>query len=136
MIKIKLLNPWSIGSIEIPNPTWSNLYLLNPKSVWPILVLRILIYAFCWIIQLTPEVEQQLLQQVMSLTPEQINLLPPEQRHQVHQLQQMLRQWCLHSTKSTATLLSPYMHFIQLCLFKLLTCRISSPGLHLLSLMS
>ncbi|CAO2818557.1 unnamed protein product [Amaranthus hypochondriacus] len=41
---------------------------------------------------LTPEVEQQLLQQVMSLTPEQINLLPPEQRHQVHQLQQMLRQ--------------------------------------------
>lgn len=41
---------------------------------------------------LTPEVEQQLLQQVMSLTPEQINLLPPEQRHQVLQLQQMLRQ--------------------------------------------
>ncbi|KAL2935283.1 Cleavage stimulating factor 64 [Bienertia sinuspersici] len=41
---------------------------------------------------LTPEVEHQLLQQVMSLTPEQINLLPPEQRHQVLQLQQMLRQ--------------------------------------------
>lgn len=41
---------------------------------------------------LTPEVEQQLLQQVMSLTPEQINLLPSEQRHQVLQLQQMLRQ--------------------------------------------
>ncbi|GMH23351.1 hypothetical protein Nepgr_025194 [Nepenthes gracilis] len=41
---------------------------------------------------LTPEMEQALLQQVMSLTPEQINLLPPEQRHQVLQLQQMLRQ--------------------------------------------
>ncbi|KAM7268442.1 hypothetical protein ACFE04_010608 [Oxalis oulophora] len=40
---------------------------------------------------MTPEVEKQLLQQVMSLTPEQINLLPPEQRNQVFQLQQMLR---------------------------------------------
>ncbi|XP_052179576.1 cleavage stimulating factor 64-like [Diospyros lotus] len=40
---------------------------------------------------LTPEMEKALLQQVMSLTPEQINLLPPEQRHQVLQLQQMLR---------------------------------------------
>ncbi|XP_042517958.1 cleavage stimulating factor 64-like isoform X2 [Macadamia integrifolia] len=37
------------------------------------------------------EMEKTLLQQVMSLTPEQINLLPPEQRHQVLQLQQMLR---------------------------------------------
>ncbi|PSR84719.1 Cleavage stimulating factor like [Actinidia chinensis var. chinensis] len=41
---------------------------------------------------LTPDMEQALLQQVMSLTPEQINLLPPEQRNQVLQLQQMLRQ--------------------------------------------
>ncbi|KAL5189074.1 Cleavage stimulating factor 64 [Glycine soja] len=41
---------------------------------------------------LTPEMEKALLQQVMSLTPEQINLLPPEQRNQVLQLQQMLRQ--------------------------------------------
>ncbi|OVA11019.1 Cleavage stimulation factor subunit 2 [Macleaya cordata] len=41
--------------------------------------------------QLTPEMEKALLQQVMSLTPEQINLLPPEQRHQVLQLQQMLQ---------------------------------------------
>lgn len=40
--------------------------------------------------QLTPEMEQALLQQVMSLTPEQINMLPPEQRTQVLQLQQML----------------------------------------------
>ncbi|THG22125.1 hypothetical protein TEA_020841 [Camellia sinensis var. sinensis] len=40
---------------------------------------------------LTPEMEKALLQQVMSLTPEQINLLPPEQRSQVLQLQQMLR---------------------------------------------
>ncbi|KAK6925258.1 Cleavage stimulation factor subunit 2, hinge domain [Dillenia turbinata] len=42
--------------------------------------------------QLTPEMEKALLQQVMSLTPEQINRLPPEQRNQVLQLQQMLRQ--------------------------------------------
>ncbi|KAK1298051.1 hypothetical protein QJS10_CPB14g00345 [Acorus calamus] len=41
--------------------------------------------------QLTPEMEKALLQQVMSLTPEQINLLPPEQRQQVLHLQQMLR---------------------------------------------
>ncbi|XP_068638052.1 cleavage stimulating factor 64 [Aristolochia californica] len=40
--------------------------------------------------QLTPEMEKAVLQQVMSLTPEQINLLPPEQRQQVLQLQQML----------------------------------------------
>ncbi|KAI3455422.1 hypothetical protein Pfo_012085 [Paulownia fortunei] len=41
---------------------------------------------------LTPELEKALLQQVMSLTPEQINMLPTEQRNQVLQLQQMLRQ--------------------------------------------
>lgn len=41
---------------------------------------------------LTPDMETALLQQVMSLTPERINLLPPEQRNQVLQLQQMLRQ--------------------------------------------
>lgn len=41
--------------------------------------------------QLTNEMEKALLQQVMSLTPEQINLLPPEQRQQVVQLQQILR---------------------------------------------
>ncbi|TYJ22191.1 hypothetical protein E1A91_A08G109700v1 [Gossypium mustelinum] len=41
---------------------------------------------------LTPEMEKALLQQVMSLTPEQSNLLPPEQRNQVLQLQQILRQ--------------------------------------------
>ncbi|KAK9278324.1 hypothetical protein L1049_027889 [Liquidambar formosana] len=41
---------------------------------------------------LSSDMEKQLLQQVMSLTPEQINLLPPEQRHQVLQLQQILRQ--------------------------------------------
>ncbi|KAJ9677017.1 hypothetical protein PVL29_022151 [Vitis rotundifolia] len=41
---------------------------------------------------LNPEMEKALLQQVMSLTPEQINCLPPEQRHQILQLQQMLRQ--------------------------------------------
>ncbi|CAM8912150.1 unnamed protein product [Rhodiola kirilowii] len=41
---------------------------------------------------MTPEMEKALLQQVMSLTPEQINLLPPDQRQQVLQLQQMLRQ--------------------------------------------
>uniref|UniRef100_A0A6M2F5U7 Cleavage stimulation factor subunit 2 hinge domain-containing protein n=1 Tax=Populus davidiana TaxID=266767 RepID=A0A6M2F5U7_9ROSI len=41
---------------------------------------------------MSSEMEKALLQQVMSLTPEQINLLPPEQRNQVLQLQQMLRQ--------------------------------------------
>lgn len=41
---------------------------------------------------LSQEMEKMLLQQVMSLTPEQINLLPPEQRNQVLQLQKILRQ--------------------------------------------
>ncbi|KAL4578921.1 hypothetical protein LXL04_015053 [Taraxacum kok-saghyz] len=41
---------------------------------------------------LTADMEKALLQQVMSLTPEQINQLPPDQRNQVLQLQQMLRQ--------------------------------------------
>ncbi|KAJ0962722.1 hypothetical protein J5N97_027844 [Dioscorea zingiberensis] len=39
---------------------------------------------------LTPDMERNLLQQVISLTPEQINLLPPEQRYQVKQLKEML----------------------------------------------
>eukprot|EP00268_Persea_americana_P051568 TRINITY_DN5710_c0_g1_i1.p1 TRINITY_DN5710_c0_g1~~TRINITY_DN5710_c0_g1_i1.p1 ORF type:complete len:550 (-),score=141.94 TRINITY_DN5710_c0_g1_i1:414-2063(-) len=42
-------------------------------------------------LQLPPEVESALLQQVMSLTSEQLSSLPPEQRQQVLQLQQMLR---------------------------------------------
>lgn len=41
-------------------------------------------------LQLTSEMERNLLEQVMSLTPDQINLLPPEQRNQVKQLQEML----------------------------------------------
>lgn len=47
---------------------------------------------FLLIVQLTPEEEKALLQQVMILTPEQINLLPPEQKKQVLQLQQIMRQ--------------------------------------------
>ncbi|KAG9448934.1 hypothetical protein H6P81_008899 [Aristolochia fimbriata] len=39
--------------------------------------------------QLTPEMEKAVLQQVMSLTPEQINLLPPEQRQQQESLEQL-----------------------------------------------
>lgn len=45
------------------------------------------------ILQLSPELEKALLQQVMSLTPEQINMLPAEQRNQILQLQQILRHW-------------------------------------------
>ncbi|KAH9329640.1 hypothetical protein KI387_001748 [Taxus chinensis] len=41
--------------------------------------------------QLSPEQEKALLQQVMSLTPEQIHSLPVEQRQQIFQLQQMFR---------------------------------------------
>ena len=37
------------------------------------------------------EQQRQLLTQVMQLTPEQINSLPPDQRAQVLQLQQALR---------------------------------------------
>ncbi|KAM7479702.1 hypothetical protein LguiA_027915 [Lonicera macranthoides] len=42
--------------------------------------------------QLTADMEKALLQQVMSLGPEQVNMLPPEQRNQVLQLQRILRQ--------------------------------------------
>ncbi|GAA0179788.1 hypothetical protein LIER_42225 [Lithospermum erythrorhizon] len=41
---------------------------------------------------LTPEMEKALLEKVLCLTPEQINMLPPDQRNQVFQLQQMMRQ--------------------------------------------
>nr|XP_043631906.1 cleavage stimulating factor 64 [Erigeron canadensis]XP_043631908.1 cleavage stimulating factor 64 [Erigeron canadensis] len=41
--------------------------------------------------ELTPAEKNALLQQVMSLTQEQINILPPDQRNQVLQLRQMLR---------------------------------------------
>ncbi|KAK4280086.1 hypothetical protein QN277_011757 [Acacia crassicarpa] len=41
--------------------------------------------------QLPPDVESVLLQQVLSLTPEQLSSLPPEQQQQVLQLQQALR---------------------------------------------
>lgn len=41
--------------------------------------------------QLSPDQEKALLQQVMSITPEQINSLPVEQRQQILQLQQMFR---------------------------------------------
>ncbi|KAL6609672.1 hypothetical protein ACP70R_039641 [Stipagrostis hirtigluma subsp. patula] len=41
---------------------------------------------------LTPEMEKMLVQQVMGMSPEQINMLPPEQRQQVLQLRDMLRQ--------------------------------------------
>lgn len=40
---------------------------------------------------LPSEVESGLLQQVLSLSPEQLSSLPPEQQQQVIQLQQMLR---------------------------------------------
>ncbi|KAG5621939.1 hypothetical protein H5410_007157 [Solanum commersonii] len=43
-------------------------------------------------VQLPSDVESALLQQVLSLTPEQLSALPPDQQQQVIQLQQMLRQ--------------------------------------------
>ncbi|KAH6796071.1 hypothetical protein C2S51_037057 [Perilla frutescens var. frutescens] len=42
--------------------------------------------------QLPPDVDSALLQQVLNLTPEQLSLLPADQQQQVIQLQQMLRQ--------------------------------------------
>ncbi|KAF6175607.1 hypothetical protein GIB67_022609 [Kingdonia uniflora] len=42
-------------------------------------------------LQLEPEIESALLQQVMALTSEQLSVLTPEQRQQVIQLQQRLR---------------------------------------------
>uniref|UniRef100_A0ACD5U1I7 Uncharacterized protein n=1 Tax=Avena sativa TaxID=4498 RepID=A0ACD5U1I7_AVESA len=40
---------------------------------------------------LTADMEKMLVQQVLSMSPEQINMLPPEQRQQVLQLRDMLR---------------------------------------------
>ncbi|GMP80053.1 hypothetical protein CsSME_00035300 [Camellia sinensis var. sinensis] len=42
-------------------------------------------------LQLPPDVESALLQQVLNLTPEQLSSLPPDQQQQVLQLQQILR---------------------------------------------
>ena len=50
---------------------------------------HILVY-FIFSLQLSPEVESALLQQVLSLTPEQLSSLPQEQQQQVLRLQQML----------------------------------------------
>ncbi|KAF3679603.1 putative cathepsin B-like [Capsicum annuum] len=44
------------------------------------------------LVQLPSDIESALLQQVLSLTPEQLSSLPPDQQQQVIQLQQMLRQ--------------------------------------------
>jgi cleavage stimulation factor subunit 2 len=41
-------------------------------------------------VQLTPDDESALLQQVLQLTPEQLSSLPLEQQQQVIQLQKML----------------------------------------------
>jgi hypothetical protein len=41
--------------------------------------------------QLTPEMEKMLVQQVLGMSAEQINMLPPEQRQQVLQLRDMLQ---------------------------------------------
>ena len=42
-------------------------------------------------VPLEPDQQKALLQQVMNLTPEQIDSLPPEQRQQVLDLQQAFR---------------------------------------------
>lgn len=61
----------------------------------PTLYCTLLIYCrllFLLQMQVPPEMESALLQQVLSLTPEQLSSLPPEQQQEVIQLQQMLRQ--------------------------------------------
>jgi hypothetical protein len=47
-------------------------------------------YVLVSYLQLTPDVESALLQQVLQLTPEQLSSLPPEQQQQVIELQKML----------------------------------------------
>ncbi|XP_057811996.1 cleavage stimulating factor 64-like isoform X2 [Salvia miltiorrhiza] len=42
--------------------------------------------------QLSPDLDPSVLQQLLNLTPEQLSMLPPDQQQQVMQLQQMLRQ--------------------------------------------
>ncbi|CAN1293961.1 Cleavage stimulating factor 64, partial [Linum perenne] len=48
------------------------------------------------LLQLQPDMESALLQQVLNLTPEQLMSLPPEQQQQVIQLQKSLRQDQVH----------------------------------------
>ncbi|XP_047956943.1 cleavage stimulating factor 64-like isoform X3 [Salvia hispanica] len=43
-------------------------------------------------VQLPPDLDPSVLQQLLNLTPEQLSLLPPDQQEQVMQLQRMLRQ--------------------------------------------
>ncbi|MCL7032528.1 hypothetical protein MKW94_001277 [Papaver nudicaule] len=66
----------SAGGLQLPGPPMTGGQMGNQGPRPP---------------NLTEDMEKALLQQVMSLSQEQINLLPPEQRHQVLQLQQMLR---------------------------------------------
>ncbi|KAG0491413.1 hypothetical protein HPP92_004811 [Vanilla planifolia] len=80
--------PWIPGltekptaGVQLPGPTSVPLGQIapSPSALPPRLPL------------LSPEMEKAVLQQVLSLTPEQINLLPPEQRNQVLEIQEILR---------------------------------------------
>ena len=64
---------------------------MNYISKFFFLTSYLFIYLFAWV-QLSLDMEKALHQQVMSLTPDQFNQLPPDQRNQVLQFQQMLRQ--------------------------------------------
>ena len=64
--------------------------LNQPVLLWFHMILHTIVSLFQP--QLAPDVESVLLQQVLNLTPEQLSSLPPEQRQQVIQLQQALRQ--------------------------------------------
>ena len=63
---------------------------MNYISKFFFLTSYLFIYLFAWV-QLSLDMEKALHQQVMSLTPDQFNQLPPDQRNQVLQIQQMLR---------------------------------------------
>lgn len=65
---------------------------MNSKCFLCFLLLKLKFYGSDFPqLQLLSDVESALLQQVLSLTPEQLSSLPPDQQQQVIQLQQALR---------------------------------------------
>lgn len=67
-----------------------NYLLISYFVTMPVIYIRNVTIVSLSQAQISPDLESALLQQVLSLTPEQLNSLPPEQRQQVIQLQQAL----------------------------------------------
>lgn len=94
IIQIHLHHVFIRNMFHLKMETLSDLHLIciyNMFDIFNEYFLRGLNF-FCLQMQLPPDLDPSVLQQLLNLTPEQLSLLPPDQQQQVMQLQQMLRQ--------------------------------------------